>query len=225
MEPAPSSSPPGSLHDVIESSPDPLHHHSHPRSRPLHATVFPDPSSWCRSWARNNVVLPEPTTMCTPHRYRACNADDPCPPRVHSASSSPSPQRPEPAMPSNPRRPWACNTIILPKPARIHCIFFFVILGLQILILICYNATFLWYATLLLFCCIALICYIVYFSLSFWAYKSWFWYATLPHCFDMLHCFCSATLSHFFDMLHCFCSAALLWCATLSHYFDMLHCL
>jgi hypothetical protein len=42
---------------------------------------------------------------------------------------------------------------------------------------------------------------IVYFSLSFWAYKSWFWYATLPHCFGMLHCFCSA---------------ALLWCATLS---------
>jgi hypothetical protein len=28
----------------------------------------------------------------------------------------------------------------------------------------------------------------VYFSLSFYAYKSWFWYATLPHCFDMLHC-------------------------------------
>jgi hypothetical protein len=72
--------------------------------------------------------------------------------------------------------------------------------------------------------------YIVYFSLLFWAYKSWFWYATLPHCFDMLHCFCSAAL------LWC---ATLLWYATFSltchislicyivfdmlHFFDMLH--
>jgi hypothetical protein len=52
--------------------------------------------------------------------------------------------------------------------------------------------------------------YIVYFSLLFSAYKSWFWYATLSHCFDMLHCFCSG---------------ALFWCDTLAHCFDILHCL
>jgi hypothetical protein len=50
---------------------------------------------------------------------------------------------------------------------------------------------------------------IVYFYLSFWAYKSWFWYATLPHCFDMLHChialicYIAFLLLHCFDMLHC----------------------
>jgi hypothetical protein len=57
----------------------------------------------------------------------------------------------------------------------------------------------LWYATLLLFYCIALMCYIA----------TLLWYATLSYCFDMLHCFCST---------------ALLWCATLPHCFDMLHC-
>jgi hypothetical protein len=52
-------------------------------------------------------------------------------------------------------------------------------------------------------------CYIVYFSMSFWAYKYWIWYATLPHCFDMLHCFCFVALLWYathcyncFDMLH-----------------------
>jgi hypothetical protein len=62
---------------------------------------------------------------------------------------------------------------------------------------------------------------IVYFSLSFWGYKSWIWYVTLPHCFDMLYCFYFvallwyATLIHYFDMLHCF---------DMPHCFDMLYC-
>jgi hypothetical protein len=34
----------------------------------------------------------------------------------------------------------------------------------------------------------------LYIFLSFWAYKSWFGYATLPHYFDMLYCFCSTAL-------------------------------
>jgi hypothetical protein len=44
----------------------------------------------------------------------------------------------------------------------------------------------------------------MYIFLSLWGYKSWFWYATLPY---------------FFDMLHRFCSAAFLLCATLPHWF------
>jgi hypothetical protein len=129
------------------------------------------------------------TTLCTPRRSWACDTDDPHHPCVHRAIVLP-----------KPATFGARNVVILPKPARLHCIFFFVILGLKILILICYIATLLWYAALLMFYCIALICYIA----------TLLWYATL---------------SHFFDMLHCFCSTALLWCATLSHCFDMLHCL
>jgi hypothetical protein len=141
----------------------------------------------------------------------------------------------------NPRYPWARNAVILPKPARLqYCIFFFVILGLQIMILICYIATLLWYATLLLFCCIALMYYITtllwYTTLPLTCrialicyIATLLWYATLPHCFDMLYCFWYAallwyaTLPHCFDMLYCFCSTAFLWYATLSHCFDMLH--
>jgi hypothetical protein len=103
--------------------------------------------------------------------------------------------------------PWACNTVVLPKPAtpstawcpwargavdsipspslRCHwarnatLYIFYVIMGLQIMNLICYIATLLWYAALLWydthhFCSAALL-----------------WYATLPHCyiaFVVLHC-------------------------------------
>jgi hypothetical protein len=59
--------------------------------------------------------------------------------------------------------------------------------------------------------------YIVYFSMSFWASRSWIWYATLSHCFDMLHCF---NMLHIATLL-LFCHIALicyivmlLWYAT-----------
>jgi hypothetical protein len=85
----------------------------------------------------------------------------------------------------------------------------------------------------MLYCHIALICYIAFILLhffdmlhciffwSFWAYKSWFWYATLSHCFDMLHCFCSATFLWYATLLLFCCIAlmcyiiTLLWYATL----------
>jgi hypothetical protein len=63
-----------------------------------------------------------------------------CCPQACDAPELSSPWHPEPAMLLNPRRAWARNTIVLPKPARLHCIFFFVILSLQILILIYYIA-------------------------------------------------------------------------------------
>jgi hypothetical protein len=89
--------------------------------------------------------------------------------------------------------------------------------------------------------------YIIYFSWSFWAYKSRIWYATLLnfvllYCFDMLHyhialiCYIAFVLLHFYDMLHCFdilhiatsllfCyNVTFLWYVTLPHCFDMLHC-
>jgi hypothetical protein len=53
-------------------------------------------------------------------------------------------------------------------------------------------------------CHIALICYIA----TSLRYAALLWYATLPHCFDMLCC-------HWY--------VAFLWCATLPHCFDMLH--
>jgi hypothetical protein len=166
-------------------------------------------------------------------------------------SSSMSPRHTKFVMPSNPHHPWARNAIILPKPTRLHCIFFIVILGLWILILICYIATLLWYATLLLFCCIALMCYLA----------KLLWYATLSvtnrialicciaffmlHCFDMLHChialICYITTFHWYATLLLFGYIALmcyiatfLWYTTLPLTcrialicyiaFDMLHC-
>jgi hypothetical protein len=65
---------------------------------------------------------------------------------------------PEPTMPSNPRRPWARNVVVLPKPARL-CIFFLCYFGPT-------NPDF---DMLHCFCSAALL-----------------WCATLPHCFDIL---------------------------------------
>jgi hypothetical protein len=62
---------------------------------------------------------------------------------------------------------------------------------------------------------------IVYFSLSFWAYKSWFWYATLSHCFDMYIAF---ILLHCFGVMHCHIALICYIAFNMSHYFDMLHC-
>jgi hypothetical protein len=133
-------------------------------------------------------------------------------PAVPSSSLSPRCLRPhdapEPMMPSNPRRPWAHNVVILPEPARVqYCLFFFVILGLQILILICYIATLLWYATLLLFYCIVLMCYIA----------TLLWYATLLLiCCIALICYIAFVLLHCIDMIHCHIA---LICYTLLHCF------
>jgi hypothetical protein len=202
-------------------------HLPRPESVTPSTTQASSPSLWCRSHAHNNVILPKPVTLCTLRHSWARDAVYLRRPWAAAPSSSPCPQRhhprdvPELVTPSNPHRPWARKAIVLPKPAMLHCIFFFVILGLQILIFICYIATLLRYATLLLCCCIALICYIA----------TLLWYITLPlicrialicyiafdmlHIFDMLHChitlicYIAFVLLHCFDMLYCFCSATL----------------
>jgi hypothetical protein len=135
----------------------------------------------------------------SPHRHR--------PPRAHDVidpALSPSPRchRPhnitEPTMPSTLHRPWAHNTIILPEPTtpltschpRAHN---------NVVLPQPMSSP-------------SPHCYIVYFSMSFWAYKSgiWYatllWYVTLPHCYDMLH------------------TSTLLWYSTLPDCFDMLRC-
>jgi hypothetical protein len=141
---------------------------------------------------RHHLPWPKPVTSSTTHELspspRRCSL-------AHNTIVLPKPMTPSicsilgPANPSSSQTPWrprardAIKTVpplILqrrcPSRARnVHCIFFFVILGLQILIFICYIATLLWYATLLLFYCISMICYIATY------------YFCLLHCFDMLH--------------------------------------
>jgi hypothetical protein len=121
--------------------------------------------------------------------------------------------------PSNPYPHRARNIVILREPATL-LVYFFVILGLQIQILICYIDFILLCCFDMLHCHIALICYIAFnMSQCF----------NMPHCFDMIHCFWYAalhwyaTLPRCFDMLHYFCYDALLWYAILPHCFDMLH--
>jgi hypothetical protein len=166
-----------------------------------------------RPWA-HNIVCPMPflrLQRCRPvlspgpqhHRHlRACDIVIPAlsqSPRHHQTGAVL-----EPAMLSS-----------SPKSVRVHYIFFFVILSLQILILICYIDTLLWYATLPLTYRIALMCYIAF---------------DMLHCSDMLHChialicYIAFNMLHSFDRLHCFWYAALLWYATLPHCFDMQHC-
>jgi hypothetical protein len=78
LKPEPSSSPPWSLHDVIESSSETPCHHSRPRLSPLTRRHLPrpepmrpstmhalSPSPQRRSRSCNNVVLPKPMTLCT----------------------------------------------------------------------------------------------------------------------------------------------------------------
>jgi hypothetical protein len=182
---------------IIESSLEPRRHYqvlpgastsSFPTTveAPSHAAIFPDLCQWHRRPQRHRPqacdVVPEPTTMssslipwrCAPHAI-----PEPTTPSSSTCLRRRRPREvPESMMPTYPCHPRARNAIILPEPARLHCIFFFVILGLEILILICYIATLLLYATLLLFYCIALMCYIA----------TLLWCAILPHCIDMLHC-------------------------------------
>jgi hypothetical protein len=78
-------------------------------------------------------------------------------------------------MPKSPRHhrtravPESATPSSSPSPQG-YIVYFSIIFGLQILILICYIAALLWYATLLLFCCIVLMCYIA----------TLLWYSTLP---------------------------------------------
>jgi hypothetical protein len=186
-EPVPSSSPPRSLCAVVESSSEPLHRHSWPQSRPLRTAIFPDPSRWChrphRPRPHVHDAIPEPATTSSSLSLQRCAPraiPEPTMPTTHAIlrpatpSSSLSLRHPEPMITSNPRYPWAHNIVVLPKPTELHCIFFFVILGLQILILICYIAFVLLHCFDVLYYHIALIYYIAF---------------NMPHCFDMLHCF------------------------------------
>jgi hypothetical protein len=119
LEYAPSSSPPRSLHAVIESSPEPPRRRFRPRSSPFMCRHLPrpepvtpsttqasSPSLRCHSQACNTVVLPELMTMCTPRRSRAHDAINPCRPWAHNAAVLP-----EPVMSSSLRCPRACDTI------------------------------------------------------------------------------------------------------------------
>jgi hypothetical protein len=158
------------------------------------------------TWA-GDVVIPEPMTLCTPRHSWARDAIDPVPcpgPQLHHPLWAR--DTVIPVMLSILPRLWACNFIILPTPAMMSslrhpracdamiptssmtlqhrhppqarnatlCIFlcYFgptnpefdpqlwhaTLLLFCCIDLICYIATLLWYGTFLLFCCIALIC-------------------------------------------------------------------
>jgi hypothetical protein len=178
------------------TSPKPPHHRSWPRSRTLRAAIFLNLSRWGR----------RPRWPC---------------PQARDADL-------EPATLSSSLSPWWCTPRAIPKPAMsmTHSIPRPTALSSSPSLrrpelMMPSNPRYPWAQNAVVLPkptrlhCI--------FSLSFWAYKSWFWYATLSHLFDMLHWFCSAALlwcailSHCFDMLHCFWYAAFLWYATLPH--------
>jgi hypothetical protein len=142
----PSSSPPRNLHAVV-----PVHGRA-----PLRVAIFPDPSWWCHPQACDAVLEPA-KMLSSPRPWRCAPHAIPKPtmlpsraiPGPAALSSSPSPGRHcehdvlEPGTSSIPRPPRATNAT---------CIFS--------LLFWAYKSWF-WYAILLLFCCIALICYIV----------------------------------------------------------------
>jgi hypothetical protein len=235
-EPVPSLSPPWSR-AVIKFSPEPPRHRSRPQSSPFtcrhlprlkpvmsSTTQAPSPSPRRRSWACNNIVLPEP---------RRCALDivpKPVMPLTHStvvlpeAAMSLSPWcprardavEPAPSLSLQHRRPpqsrkatlyiflchfWPTN----PDFDMLHCH----------IDLICYIAFVLLHCFNVLHCHIALICYIAF---------------NMSQCFDMLHCHISLIcyipfdMLHYFDMLHCHIALIIYIAFVLLHCFDMLHC-
>jgi hypothetical protein len=138
---APSLNPPRSLCAIIPG-------HGRASLRPA---IFLDLSRWCHRPHRRHPqawdIISEPVTLSSSLSPWCC-APRVIPKPVTSLTrtvpgpvallSSPSPQHRRPhdilesVMSSDPHRPWARNAT---------CIFFFVILGLQILILICYIVT------------------------------------------------------------------------------------
>jgi hypothetical protein len=150
--------------------------HHRPRRRRPQAHDAIDPH---HPWAHSVFVLPEPAMPSSPWCPRAHDAVEPMP----SLSSQ------------HHRPPRAHNAILLLEPARLHCFFLsyfgptnpnfdmlhchialiccivFVLLHCFDVLhchiaLICYIATLLWYATLLLFCCIALIATLLWYATS-----------------------------------------------------------
>jgi hypothetical protein len=227
-EPMPSLTPPWSLRPLIESSQQPPHRRSQPRSSPF--TSRHQPRS--RRPQAHDVILEPTTTLSSPSPW-CCAPDavsEPATPSTHTvlgpsvSLSSLSPRRPRAhdavkLMPSlSPLRhhsPQARKATILyiflchfgptnPDFDMLHCH----------IALICYIAFVLLHYYDVLHCHIALICHITF---------------NMLHCFDLLHChialicYIAFDMLHCFDILHCFCFVALLWYATLQHCFDMLH--
>jgi hypothetical protein len=206
----PSSSLPRILHAVVESSPEPQHYHSQPRSRPLHAAIFPDPSRWCRSPRRpcpqTRDAIPEPATTSSspsPRCCAPCVVLEPATPMTHAF--------PGPIAPSSSpslRHRWT-HTVPEPttsssSPSPQGYIVYFSLSSWA------YKSWF-WYAALFLFCCIALMCYI----------STLLWYTTMPlTCRIALICYVDFDMLHCFDMLHyhialiCY-IVTLLWYVTL----------
>jgi hypothetical protein len=197
----PSLSPPWSLHTIIESSSEPLRRHSQPRSSPFTHCHLPRPESEtssttqasspnprCHFRAHNNVVLPEPVTLCTWRCSRARDAIDPCRPRACSTVVLP-----KPMMPLSPRCPISHNTVEpapslspqrrRPPQARKAILYIF----------LCHfgptNFDF-----DMLHCHVASICYIAFVLLHFF---------DVLHCHIALICYIAFNMSHCFDMLHC----------------------
>jgi hypothetical protein len=204
LEPTTSSSPPLSHRTIVPDPGRALHTHCH-LPRPWaddaidHTGIVPKPMTPLTHTVvskqhRPPYAILEPATpsfSSSPWRPRAHDAIDPAP--LLSLWCCQPRAVPWPMMSSTPRRPWARNAIFLPEPgtpstpwrprAR------------DVVDPIPSPST---------------QHYIVYFSMSFWTYISWIWYATLSHCFDMLPCF---------NMLHItilllFCHIALI-CYTL----------
>jgi hypothetical protein len=214
-EPVPSSRPPRSLRTIIPDRGRGLFtcHHL-PRPEPVTRSTMQALSLSLRrhSWAHNNVILPEPTTLCTPHHSRACDTVNPCYPQAPSAFVLPEPVTPsspwcpracdvvEPASSLSPQcrcPPWAHKATLYiflchfgptnPNFDMLHCHIVLICYIAFVLLhchiaLICYIATLLWCTTLLLFCCIAFIVTLL-------------WYATLPlTCCIALICYISTFL-------------------------------
>jgi hypothetical protein len=161
-EPVPSLSSTWSLGAIVNSSPEPPHHRSRPWSSPFTRRHLPWPElvmlPTTLAPSSSPRCHPEPTTMFSSLSLW-CSAPSVIPEPATTLTLAIL----EPAAPSSSLSPWCPRSRDAVEPAP----------SLSLAMPPAspspqgYN--------------------IVYFSLSFWAYKSWFWYATLPHCFDMLH--------------------------------------
>jgi hypothetical protein len=240
----PSLSPPQSLCTVVPNHggcPFTCRHLPRPKSVMPSTTQVPSPSPRRHSRAHNNVVLPEPVMMCTLCRSQASDTIDPRCPRACNAIVLP-----EPAMSSSPWRPRAHNAIDPTLSLGLQCCHPPEAHNATLYIFLCHfgltNPDF-----DMLYCHIALICYIAFVLLHcFDVLATLLWYATLPltcriglicyiafdmmHCFDMLHCHIALicdiafVLLHCFDVLHCHIALICYISFNMSHCFDTLHC-
>jgi hypothetical protein len=127
------------------------------------------PSTLHCSQACNIIVVPEPMTSSIPRRPhpQRCRPHWACDTIDFTISPSPRCRRPR-AIPES-TTSSSSPSLHRPEIATLHCIFFYISLGIPILNFMCYISTLLWYATMIWY---VTHCYIV---LIWYTLLTWMW--------------------------------------------------